>query len=65
LNGGSRQPQGKVVYPNPNNKDQASVNAVMIDAIKAVMSRFDAMNIDSRLNELEKKVAEHEDIIQG
>lgn len=62
---GSRAVQGKVVYPNPNSKDQASVNAGMIAAIQAVMARFDAMKIEPRLAHLEEKVAEHEDIIQG
>jgi len=52
-------------FPDPNDTDQKRINRQTIDMVRFLLTRLEQANIEQRLYEVEQKVSEHNDIING
>lgn len=51
--------------PDPRDTDQARINRQIIEVIKFLLTRIQQGGIEMRVDALEKKVQNHDDVING
>ena len=57
--------RGVPPMPDPRDTDQARINRQIVDVVRYLLTKFDQVDSEKRLSELEAKVSDHNDILHG